>query len=53
MNQFQSIDSGKGILKNFYNDKKDKKMNTPIYDALKRRNQKRREKYIVGGDEKL
>lgn len=51
MNQFQSIQSGKGILKDNY--KRGKRMDTPIYEALKRRNQKRKEKYITGDDDQL
>jgi hypothetical protein len=45
MNQFQSIESGKGALKNVYG-------KTPIYDALKRRNDKRKKK-LAEADEPL
>lgn len=40
-NEFQSIESGKGILKDNY-----RATDRPIYQALKRRNKKRKKKYV-------
>jgi len=45
LDNFQSMESGKALLKDYY--PKRKKMETPIYEALKRRNQKRKEKHIM------
>ena len=39
MNEFQSIESGSGILKNFYGDSKNTR--SPLAEALKRKRDKR------------